>query len=113
MQDACASVTAGQREIVKREDYVVLRIDIVPWVRLHVVFSFYLLTWVAFLQDVAPTQIISWLQLPMERAHVLPDGKGKTLSHAYVEVKQPAVAGADLRGELGRYNGERTTRIDD
>ena len=49
MQDACASVTAGQREIVKGENYVVLRIDNVPWVRLHVVFSFCLLTWVAFL----------------------------------------------------------------
>ena len=39
MQDACA-VTVGQREIVKGENYVVLRIDNVPWVRLHVVFSF-------------------------------------------------------------------------
>ena len=35
----------------------------------------------------------------MERVHVLLDGKGKTLSHAYVEVKEPAVAGAILRGE--------------
>ena len=35
----------------------------------------------------------------MERVHVLLDGKGKTLSHAYVEVKEPAVAGAVLRGE--------------
>ena len=39
MQDACA-VTVGQREIVKGENHVVLRIDNVPWVRLHVVFSF-------------------------------------------------------------------------
>ena len=38
MQDACASVTANQREIVKGENYVVLRIDNVPWVRLHVDF---------------------------------------------------------------------------
>ena len=35
----------------------------------------------------------------MERVHVLLDGKGKTLSHAYVEVKDPAIAGAVLRGE--------------
>jgi hypothetical protein len=35
----------------------------------------------------------------VERVHVLLDGKGKTLSHAYVEVKEPAVAGAILRGE--------------
>ena len=35
MQDA---QTAGQREIVKGENYVVLRIDNVPWVRFHVYF---------------------------------------------------------------------------
>ena len=38
MQDTCASVSAGQREIVKGESYVVLRIDNVPWVRLRVTF---------------------------------------------------------------------------
>ena len=38
MQDACASVKAGQRETVKGENYVVLRIDNVPWVRLNVGF---------------------------------------------------------------------------
>ena len=42
MQDTCASVVAGQRETVKGENYVVLRIDNVPWVRLDVGFlSFY------------------------------------------------------------------------
>ena len=40
----------------------------------------------------------------MERVHVLLDGKGKTLSHAYVEVKDPAIAGAVLRGEA-QYAG--------
>ena len=44
MQDTCASVTTGQRAINKGENYVVLRIDNVPWVRLDAVFSFYLLT---------------------------------------------------------------------
>ena len=53
----------------------------------------------AFIQDITPNQIIRWLQQPVERVHVLLDGKGKTLSHAYVEVKEPAVAGAILRGE--------------
>ena len=38
MQDACASTADGQREIIKGESYVVLRIDNVPWVRLHIVF---------------------------------------------------------------------------
>ena len=49
MQETYASVTTGKREIVKGENYVVLRIDNVPWVRLPCCFSFYLLTWVAFL----------------------------------------------------------------
>ncbi|KAF8804517.1 hypothetical protein BYT27DRAFT_7225225 [Phlegmacium glaucopus] len=80
MQDTCPSAMTGQREIVKGENYVVLRIDNVPW-------------------DITPTQIIRWLQQPVERVHVLLDGKGKTLSHAYVEVKDPAIAGAILRGE--------------
>ena len=35
----------------------------------------------------------------MERVHVLLDGKGMTLSHAYVEVKLEEPAGAVLRGE--------------
>jgi len=39
------------------------------------------------------------LQQPVERVHVLLDGKGKTLSHAYVEVRDAATAGAILRGE--------------
>ncbi|KAF8970368.1 hypothetical protein BDZ97DRAFT_1902071 [Flammula alnicola] len=64
----------------KGEDNVVLRIDNVPW-------------------DITPVQIIKWLQQPVERVHVLLDSKGKTLSHAYVEVKEAATAGAILRGE--------------
>jgi hypothetical protein len=35
----------------------------------------------------------------VERVHVLLDAKGKTLSHAYVEVKESSIAGAILRGE--------------
>ncbi|RXW19467.1 hypothetical protein EST38_g6393 [Candolleomyces aberdarensis] len=63
----------------------VLRIDNVPW-------------------DITPRQITAWLQQPVERVYVLLDNKGKTLSHAYVEVKDPAVAGAILRGETSRPN---------
>ena len=44
MQDACASVKAGQREIVTGENYVVLRIDNVPWVRLDIRLVFFLNT---------------------------------------------------------------------
>ena len=36
--------------------------------------------------------------------HVLLDPKGKTLSHAYVEVKDSTVAGAILRGETASPN---------
>lgn len=36
----------------------------------------------------------------MERVHVLLDAKGKTMSHAFVEVRDRAVAGAILRGEV-------------
>jgi len=50
-------------------------------------------------QDITPGQISKWLQQPVERVHVLLDPKGKTLSHAYVEVKTAAIAGAILRGE--------------
>lgn len=52
-----------------------------------------------FLQDITPLQITRWLQQPVERVHVLLDGKGKTLSHAYVEVRDATIAGAILRGE--------------
>ncbi|KAG5644366.1 hypothetical protein DXG03_008663, partial [Asterophora parasitica] len=64
----------------KGEENVVLRIDNVPW-------------------DITPPQIQKWLQHPLERVHVLLDKRGKTMSHAYVEVADVAVAGKILRGE--------------
>ncbi|PFH46736.1 hypothetical protein AMATHDRAFT_7452 [Amanita thiersii Skay4041] len=64
----------------KENDNVVLRIDNVPW-------------------DITPPLIKNWLQQPVERVHVLLDAKGKTLSHAYVEVRNADIAGAILRGE--------------
>jgi hypothetical protein len=83
----------------------VLRIDNVPWVRLFyfcAVSKAIISDW--SLQDITPRQITGWLQQPVERVYVLLDNKGKTLSHAYVEVKDPAVAGAILRGETSRPN---------
>ncbi|KAF8156892.1 hypothetical protein B0H34DRAFT_477464 [Crassisporium funariophilum] len=74
------SMNSAKREVKRGEENVVLRIDNVPW-------------------DITPTQITRWLQQPVERVHVLLDGKGKTLSHAYVEVKNAPTAGAILRGE--------------
>ncbi|KAF8067678.1 hypothetical protein FPV67DRAFT_1149641 [Lyophyllum atratum] len=69
----------------KGEENIVLRIDNVPW-------------------DITPPQIQKWLQQPLERVHVLLDRRGKTMSHAYVEVADVAVAGKILRGEA---QGER------
>ncbi|PPQ65995.1 hypothetical protein CVT26_010655 [Gymnopilus dilepis] len=79
------TTNAGRRDIRRDEDNVVLRIDNVPW-------------------DITPRQIVNWLQQPVEMAHVLLDSKGKTLSHAYVEVKDAATAGAILRGETVTAN---------
>ncbi|KAF9527407.1 hypothetical protein CPB83DRAFT_394674 [Crepidotus variabilis] len=73
---------------IQHVDNVVLRIDNVPW-------------------DITPTQIAGWLQQPVERVHVLLDRKGKTMSHAYVEVKTAATAGAILRGEAVSSSGRK------
>ena len=40
MQDTWGSEMVSQREIIKGENYVVLRIDNVPWVQPHAPFSF-------------------------------------------------------------------------
>ncbi|XP_006463671.1 hypothetical protein AGABI2DRAFT_225554 [Agaricus bisporus var. bisporus H97] len=67
-------------KVTSKNGFVVLRVDNVPW-------------------DITPSQVIAWLQQPVERVHVLLDSKGKTLSHAYVEVKDQKIAGSILRGE--------------
>ncbi|KAG7091896.1 hypothetical protein E1B28_008297 [Marasmius oreades] len=76
-----------------QKDPVVLRIDNVPW-------------------DITPPRISEWLQQPAVRVHVLLDRKGKTMSHAFVEVNGEEVAGAVLRGEaqqseIHRFTGEK------
>jgi hypothetical protein len=48
---------------------------------------------------------MKWLQQPVERVYVLLDAKGKTMSHAYVEVGDTVVAGRILRGEGGGLEG--------
>nr|ATV82108.1 putative zinc finger protein [Strobilurus tenacellus] len=62
------------------QENTVLRIDNVPW-------------------DITPPTISAWLQQPIERVHVLLDRKGKTMSHAFVEVESEQIAAAILRGE--------------
>ncbi|KAJ4468797.1 hypothetical protein J3R30DRAFT_1606228 [Lentinula aciculospora] len=75
---------AGQ---AAEQDPVVLRIDNVPW-------------------DITPPRISVWLDQPIVRVHVLLDKKGKTMSHAFVEVENEAMAGKILRGEV-QGNGPR------
>lgn len=95
-----------KRNLRKGEDNVVLRIDNVPWVRFRR-FRVIVITHVPIIQDITPSQIIRWLQQPVERVHVLLDSKGKTMSHAYVEVKDAATAGAILRGEASTPSGKK------
>ncbi|KAG6895436.1 hypothetical protein C0992_001222 [Termitomyces sp. T32_za158] len=78
-QNGAAACERGGRK-GKNDENVVLRIDNVPW-------------------DITPPQIQKWLQQPLERVHVLLDKRGKTMSHAYVEVADVAIAGRILRGE--------------
>ncbi|KAI0065267.1 hypothetical protein BV25DRAFT_1822416 [Artomyces pyxidatus] len=76
----------------------VLRIDNVPW-------------------DITPPAIIAWLKHPVKRVHVLLDRKGKTLSHAFVEMADEDAARAGLRtaqnsvlGKGKRARGVTVTR---
>ncbi|KAH7909874.1 hypothetical protein BJ138DRAFT_1102315 [Hygrophoropsis aurantiaca] len=64
---------------VRSSDNIVLRIDNVPW-------------------DITPPAIIAWLKQPVVRVHVLLDPRGKTLSHAFVELATEEHARAALRG---------------
>ncbi|KAG9218298.1 hypothetical protein CCMSSC00406_0009890 [Pleurotus cornucopiae] len=70
----------GRSDGKNEHEPVVLRIDNVPW-------------------DITPPAICMWLEQPVLRVHVLLDRKGKTLSHAFVEVENEDVARAVLRGE--------------
>lgn len=63
----------------QRVENVVLRVDNVPW-------------------DITPPAIITWLKQPVVRVHVLLDPRGKTLSHAFVELSTEEYARAALRG---------------
>lgn len=91
------------------KDNVVLRIDNVPWAGFLMIDLFYFYTYV-LLQDITPSQVITWLQQPVELVHVLLDCKGKTLSHAYIEIKNQQIAGAILRGEAVGPGGRKKER---
>jgi hypothetical protein len=68
-------------------------------------------------QDITPPAVVVWLKHPVKRVHVLLDRKGKTLSHAYVEVPDEEAARASLRtaqnsvlGKGKRARGVTVTR---
>ena len=59
-----------------------------------------------FQQDITPPAIADWLKHPVERVHVLLDRKGKTLSHAYVEMASAEAAKAALRSSQNAVLGK-------
>ena len=82
------ATTRSPPRVRKKQENVVLRIDNVPW-------------------DITPPAISAWLQQPVVRAHVLLDRKGKTMSHAFVELQTEDIARAVLRGEAAYDTGVR------
>ncbi|OAX38356.1 hypothetical protein K503DRAFT_850046 [Rhizopogon vinicolor AM-OR11-026] len=71
----------------QRANNVVLRIDNVPW-------------------DITPPAMCAWLRQPVVRVHVLLDQRGKTLSHAFVELATEEYARAALRGAQNSVLGK-------
>ncbi|OCH93331.1 hypothetical protein OBBRIDRAFT_725078 [Obba rivulosa] len=82
-----AGARAGRAAYPNRDERVVLRIDNVPW-------------------DITPPAIAAWLKHPVDRVHVLLDRKGKTLSHAYVEMTNAEAAKAALRSSQNAVLGK-------
>ncbi|OSX63296.1 hypothetical protein POSPLADRAFT_1073992 [Postia placenta MAD-698-R-SB12] len=98
-QGASTPVAAARGTFDDEEGHLerpVLRIDNVPW-------------------DITPPLIAQWLGYPIERVHVLLDRKGKTLSHAYVEMCGTAAAKLALRSAqnsvLGRGKRARGVTV--
>jgi len=54
----------------------------------------YLIIWH---QDITPPVVAAWLRHPIVRVHILLDPRGKTCSHAYVELSTEEIARAALR----------------
>lgn len=78
----------------KDQTTIILRIDNVPW-------------------DITPPGLHAFFSLPpgvLARAHVLLDRKGKTLSHAFVEIKGEEWARAVLRGDYSSGGGSTSSR---
>ncbi|TDL24593.1 hypothetical protein BD410DRAFT_827106 [Rickenella mellea] len=81
----------GDVDVKATDELAVLRIDNVPW-------------------DITPPRLVAFFAPhPVVRAHVLLDPRGKTLSHAYVEVPEASV-GEALRGVRGKSLGDGRRR---
>lgn len=72
-------------------------------------------THIILVKDITPPAIATWLKHPVQRVHVLLDRKGKTLSHAYVEMANADAAKAALRSAqnsvLGRGKRARGVTV--
>lgn len=95
---SCDVSSTGLSPLTQKNENIVLRIDNVPW-------------------DITPPAIATWLKHPIIRVHVLLDQRGKTLSHAYVELATEDIAKAALRevqnsvlGKGKRARGVTVTR---
>ncbi|KAI0372029.1 hypothetical protein BV20DRAFT_940669 [Pilatotrama ljubarskyi] len=77
----------GMHAARANSERVVLRIDNVPW-------------------DITPPAIARWLKYPVDRVHVLLDRKGKTMSHAFVEMVDEEAAKAALRSSQNSVLGK-------
>ncbi|KAI0264752.1 hypothetical protein BC834DRAFT_882434 [Gloeopeniophorella convolvens] len=98
LQGSSTPNRSDRLHILRDDESPVLRIDNVPW-------------------DITPPAVITWLKHPVKRVHVLLDRKGKTLSHAYVEMRDEEAARASLRtaqnsvlGKGKRARGVTVTR---
>ncbi|KAL4078131.1 hypothetical protein V8B97DRAFT_2003368 [Scleroderma yunnanense] len=96
--NTCDLSPTGFSSPLQKGENIVLRIDNVPW-------------------DITPPVIAAWLKHPVVRVHVLLDPRGKTLSHAYVELATEDIAKAALRdaqnsvlGKGKRARGVTVTR---
>ncbi|KAN0111786.1 hypothetical protein V8E52_008166 [Russula decolorans] len=98
MQGSSTPNRSERNHPLREGELPVLRIDNVPW-------------------DITPPSVIAWLKHPVKRVHILLDRKGKTLSHAYVEMPDEDAARASLRtaqnsvlGKGKRARGVTVTR---
>jgi hypothetical protein len=63
------------------------------------------------LQDITPPMMTAWLKQPVRRVHILLDRKGKTQSHAFVEMHDEDGARAALRGAQNSVLGRGKVRF--